>query len=131
MPQLIGLFERVVLDTLFRFHTTLHPVIWKDDMTLILDTIGHPFFPVVRYHGPGQGFLGQWPHFMPFGGFFFWLLIILAVIVLMAVISKSRRSVVAAESSPSRETPLDILKKRYARGELTKKEFEQMKQDLQ
>jgi len=99
-------------------------------VSLILDTIGNLFFSGLRYHGPGQGFLGQWPHFMPFGGLFFWLLIILAVIVLIAVISKSRRSG-AAESSASRETPLDILKKRYTRGELTKEEFEQMKQDLQ
>jgi len=36
-------------------------------------------------------------------------------------------------SYPGRDTDnaLDILKKRYARGEVTKEEFEEMKQDLQ
>ncbi len=30
----------------------------------------------------------------------------------------------------SSETPLDILKKRYASGEISKEEFEQMKKDI-
>ncbi len=34
-------------------------------------------------------------------------------------------------SAASRETPLDILKARYARGELTQEQFEQMKRDLE
>ncbi len=32
--------------------------------------------------------------------------------------------------SPERETPLEIAKARYARGEITREQFEQLKRDL-
>ncbi|MFP4035466.1 MAG: SHOCT domain-containing protein [Desulfovermiculus sp.] len=99
-------------------------------MTQLFDTFSTFFCPSIQSHGPGGGFFGQWPHMMPFGGFFFWILIILAVIILIVVLSKIRSSETAGYS-PGRETPLDILKKRYARGELTKEEFDRMKQDLE
>ncbi|MDY0042309.1 MAG: SHOCT domain-containing protein [Desulforhabdus sp.] len=43
-------------------------------------------------------------------------------------LQKSLRAYISGESS---ENAIDILKKRYARGEITKEEFEAMKRDLE
>jgi putative membrane protein len=64
-----------------------------------------------------------------FGGIFmivFWALVIAGVVFFvrwLATSSKKRDGGVG-------ETPLEILKKRYARGEINKEEFEQKKKDL-
>ena len=73
----------------------------------------------------GMGWGGMW-----FGPLF-WL-VILGLIV-WAVISMSNKNRESSQSGgvSGTESALDILKKRYARGEITKEEFEQMKKDLQ
>jgi putative membrane protein len=60
-------------------------------------------------------------------GFFavaFWIVIIIVAYVVIRNISSKGGGLL------STETPIDILKKRYARGEISKEEFEQMKRDL-
>jgi len=61
-----------------------------------------------------------------------WILIIVLVVILIyALAGKSAQSPPEPSSgSHSEETPVDILKKRYARGEISREEFEQMKKDL-
>jgi putative membrane protein len=54
----------------------------------------------------------------------FWVLIILGVVYFIKLISRGGR--VKTEE----ETPLDILKRRYAKGEISKDEFERIKEDL-
>jgi len=55
----------------------------------------------------------------------FWGLIIVGLVLLIRWLWDHGRP-----GMGSAEAPLDILKRRYARGEITKEEFERMKQDL-
>lgn len=74
-----------------------------------------------------NGMIGYSGGFSFFGFFFmllFWAGIILVVIWIVKQFQAQARGVVGEESA------LEILKKRYAKGEITKKEFEEMKKDL-
>ena len=62
-------------------------------------------------------------------GWLFW--IVLIVVIVWAVVKFTNRNLpIDSINSVKKETPLDILKKRYAKGEITKEEFERMKKDL-
>ncbi|MBZ0105458.1 MAG: SHOCT domain-containing protein [Sulfuricella denitrificans] len=64
---------------------------------------------------------------MGFGMVIFWALLIALIVALVRGVSSS------GGGSPERreeKTALDILKERYARGEIGKDEFEQKKRDL-
>lgn len=56
----------------------------------------------------------------------FWLVIIIGIVWAIKYFTGQNRS----NSSSSGETALDILKKRYARGEIDREEFEQKKKEL-
>lgn len=58
----------------------------------------------------------------------FWVLIIGGAIWLIQSLARGGS---VALSAPSRETPLDIMKARYAKGEITKEQFEEMKRNLE
>lgn len=57
----------------------------------------------------------------------FWILVIVGI-VLLAVWAVRR--VGGGERSKAEESALEILKKRYARGEITKEEYEEKKRDI-
>jgi len=58
----------------------------------------------------------------------FWVLIIVGVVLLIRWLVVQGGQ--TAPPPPPQETALDVLKKRYARGEIGKEEFEEKKKDL-
>jgi putative membrane protein len=73
----------------------------------------------------GIGWGGMW-----FGPLF-WLLILGAIVLGVVVLVHNSRTRDQRDHLPPYEDALEILKKRYARGKITKEQFERMKQDLQ
>jgi putative membrane protein len=75
-------------------------------------------------YGPGWGWMiGGWIMMLVF-----WALVIIGIVALVRFLSDRDRS------GPGRpkeaETPLEILRRRYAAGELTKEQFDEMKRNV-
>ena len=73
---------------------------------------------MMGYGWNGFGILGWIPMLL------FWILLILGVVALVRYLGTSGQQ-------QEHRTPFDILKERYSRGEINKKEFEEKKKDLQ
>jgi putative membrane protein len=58
------------------------------------------------------------------------ILTFIVVVVLLVWLWFTRIGIPITSAVTRRETPLEVLKARYARGEITKEQFEQMKEDL-
>ncbi|HMN50277.1 MAG TPA: SHOCT domain-containing protein [Ignavibacteriaceae bacterium] len=60
-------------------------------------------------------------------GWIFWLLILIVIgWVIVNQMNKNKRDT----QLPQQDSAINILKKRYAQGEISKEEFERMKKDL-
>lgn len=66
--------------------------------------------------------------FAPFGMLLFWVVVIVVLIAVVRWIMLTGRGGSATKTD---ESALGILKKRYAAGEITKDEFEQLKKDIE
>lgn len=65
------------------------------------------------------------PFMHGFGGIFMILFWILLIVLVFFLVKKS------LTTTGDQETAQEILKKRYARGEISKEEFERMKKDIE
>jgi putative membrane protein len=83
------------------------------------------------YH-MGPGYMGEWGMGW-FGGIFmiiFWILIIVGLVFFIKWLVQSTKGHSSPGPTGSSSRALDILKERYARGEIDKQEFEEKKRDL-
>jgi len=83
-----------------------------------------------QMYGPG-GMMGSSGNYMLGYGWIlpmlFWTIIIIGAAALVAFLAKGQR----AKTTNGGELPVDILKKRFAQGEINKEEFENMKKEIE
>lgn len=61
-------------------------------------------------------------------GIFFWIVVMILIIVLVVKLLYSRNT--SSHFPGKSEDPLEILKRRYARGEISYEEYDRMKKEL-
>jgi putative membrane protein len=74
-------------------------------------------------YGMMSGGMGIWIFF----GLIFWIVLIAGIVLLVIWVVQRAAG---GETSRIGESSLEILKKRYARGEISKEEFEEKKRDI-
>ncbi len=82
---------------------------------------------------------GDWGAEMGFGMWVFWIVLIVVIVVIFRVVFGSRSNVTPSASAEAHDTTLvdshedaqEILKARYARGEIDDEEFERRKSELE
>ena len=93
------------------------------------------FTPIVFAHSTEEGYhMGPWMMWGGHGmGWIFPLVMIVVIIIFILSMGKRGGKMPWCGSGESNdlETPLDILKKRYAKGEISKEEFEVIKKELE
>ena len=79
---------------------------------------------------PGTYMMGGWWIIFPIFGFLIMIIFMVMMMSRRGFMSDWRRSWGSGSEGKDLESALDILKKRYASGEISKEEFDQIKNDL-
>jgi putative membrane protein len=100
---------------------------------LFIGTLGYPFVAAAQYRGPWEMPMmqGGWGIVMMLLMLLFWAALVVVIIVGIRWLITSNRSERHMTSEGEAPSALDILKKRYARGEIGKKEFEEIRRDIE
>lgn len=75
---------------------------------------------------------GWWPmmHYgFGYGGMFMWIIFLIVIGLLIYFIVQAQKT--KDQAPMQNESPLDVLKRRYAKGELAREDYERMKKDLE
>ena len=81
------------------------------------------------YYGPMGGGWDHMNYGCRFGGMFMWILFVIIIGVVAYFILQNIKTKSSGGTTP--ETPLDILKKRYVKGDIAKEEYERIKKDIE
>jgi len=92
---------------------------------LLVSCTGEGYFGPQSPHG-----WGPMMHYgFGYGGMFMWIILLIIVGVLIYFMVQAQKT--KGQTSTQNESHLDILKRRYAKGEIAKEEYERMKKDLE
>jgi putative membrane protein len=83
------------------------------------------------YYGQqGPGGWGPMMHYgFGYGGMFMWIIFLIVIGLLIYFIVQAQKT--KGLTPTHNESPLDIVKGRYAKGEITREEYERIKKDLE
>ncbi len=79
--------------------------------------------------GPGGGWGPMMHYGFGYGGMFMWIIFLVVVGFLIYFVVQAQKG--KGPMQTQAESPLDILRKRYAKGEISKEDFDRMKKDLE
>lgn len=118
-------------------HITLGKRLSGCNTTAVFPSVGAGFLPMMGMMGGSvndyTNFSDNYSSMMGFAngyGLGGGLLMIVFWVLIIALIVLGVRGIIGARKFHDNTTPLEILKERYAKGEISKKEFEEKKKDL-